>query len=103
MIKKIDLDDQYLQIVFSILKNHLPKNAKVWMFGSRVTGKAKPFSDIDLLIDLDAPVPLSLIAKINIAFDESELPFKVDIADAATISKEFNQNISDQLVPLLLS
>jgi predicted nucleotidyltransferase len=98
MIKKINLEDQHLQIISSILNSHLPKNAKIWMFGSRVVGKAKPFSDIDLLIDLGKPAPLSLIGKLNLAFEESELPYKVDLADASTITHEFKQKIKDQLV-----
>lgn len=100
MMKKIDLDDQHLQIIYSILGDHLPENTTVWMFGSRVTGQAKPFSDVDLLIDMNAPAPLSLLAKLSLAFEESILPFKVDLADASTISQEFKKNIVDQRVLL---
>ena len=100
MIKKIDLANQHLQTILTILDSNLPNHAKVWLFGSRATGKAKPFSDVDLLIDLNAPAPLSLLAKLSTAFEESKLPFKVDIADASVISKEFKHNIKDQLISL---
>jgi uncharacterized protein len=45
----IDITDKNLNIVKKILAKHVP-NYEVWAFGSRVSGKAKKFSDLDLVI-----------------------------------------------------
>lgn len=100
MKNKIDLQPEYLAIVKSVLQYHLPSNATVWLFGSRAQGRAKKYSDIDLLIDLGMPISLEKLAKLNFAFEESNLPYKVDIADAATISPLFRENIESQLIRL---
>lgn len=98
MKKKIDLDFKYLEIIIQILHKQLPTNAKVYCFGSRTMNRAKPFSDIDILIDIGQPLSLALITSLNIDFDESLLPYKVDIADAHSISEEFHHAIQDQLI-----
>ena len=82
------------------MNQHLPSNAKIWLFGSRVRGEAKKFSDVDLLIDLGKPISIETLSKLNLAFEESLLPYKVDIADAMTISETFRKNIQSQLIPL---
>jgi len=43
------LDGTELAIVKAILARHVP-DAVVWVFGSRATGKAKKYSDLDLCI-----------------------------------------------------
>jgi uncharacterized protein len=71
----------------------LPSQAKVWAFGSRAKGTAKPYSDLDLVIDLGEIATLSLLAKLANDFEETTLPFKVDIVDWQSISEPFQNNI----------
>ncbi len=75
-------------IIAAILREHVPE-ATVLAFGSRVTGRAKPFSDLDLVIDAAHPLSLSCTADLTEAFTESDLPFRVDIVDWATTRPEF--------------
>ncbi|MDD2725311.1 MAG: nucleotidyltransferase domain-containing protein [Methylovulum sp.] len=89
---KLDLSPQDWDEVRQILKTHVPDYA-VWAFGSRVTGKAKPYSDLDLAIITQQPLSLSVIAALNEAFDESNLAIRVDIVDWAAISEEFQKII----------
>ena len=86
----IYLEPEQLKIVANILQEHIP-NKKVMVFGSRVSGSIKPFSDLDLCIMGD--IALSLIESSNLkeAFSESDLPFRVDIVDWATITPEFRE------------
>lgn len=102
MNKHIDIKPEYLNTVKDILRSHLPPHAKTWLFGSRASGKAKTYSDIDLLIDLGEPIPLEILANLTLAFEESNLPYKVDLADAAAINKTFHDNIKEQLILLTL-
>ena len=61
--------------------------------------KLQPFSDLALLV-LGAPLCAQLRGTLEEAFDESDLPFRVDIAEAATLSPEFRARIEPQAVAL---
>lgn len=89
------ISDHEWQQVNSILQRFLPEN-EVWAFGSRVNGNAKPYSDLDLAIISQQPIPLPLLAEVAEAFSESDLPWKVDLVDWATTSERFRQVIAAQ-------
>ncbi len=80
-------------MVRQILKAHLPNDAAVHAFGSRTTGRAKPWSDLDLVIDAGLPLSLECLAALAEAFDESALPWKVDLVDRSNVSSEFGKLI----------
>ena len=65
----IDVDPDHWTIVRDILKKHIPQY-EVWAFGSRATGKAKTFSDLDLAIITKHPIPLQVSADLKNAFSE---------------------------------
>lgn len=100
MTPSIDLKPEYFEIINDIIRRCLLSDPKIWIFGSRTQGTAKPFSDIDLLIDVGRPISIHELSALNNSFDESLLPYKVDIADAWTITGEFRAKIRDQLVSL---
>ena len=93
----LDIADAELAIVKSILKRYVP-DANVWAFGSRVTGKAKKFSDLDLCVQLETPLGVDRASALSEAFAESDLPWKVDVVDWATTSEAFRQIIERQRV-----
>ena len=80
------------QIVQQILQQLLAGYV-VWAFGSRVGGPCKDFSDLDLAVISDRPLPLPLMAELSEAFSESDLPWKVDVVDWATTNAAFQQRI----------
>ena len=88
----IDIRPDHWEIVRGILKKHVPQYT-VWAFGSRATWKAKEFSDLDLAIITDQPLPLSISASLSEDFSESDLPYKVDVVDWATTSESFRKII----------
>ena len=79
------LTEEQLCSVRAIIDSVLP-GAEVWVFGSRATGHARPFSDLDLL--LTQPRSLSWLQRADLrdAFEASELPFKVDVVEAEGLS-----------------
>lgn len=91
-LNKLNINREELAIVRNILDQHLPDRT-VWAFGSRVTGKARPYSDLDLAIVDKQPLPLDKMADLVEAFDESDLPFKVDIVDWAKTDEAFREII----------
>ena len=88
----IDLSPENWQIVRDILKRYVP-DREVWAFGSRAKWTAKEFSDLDIAIIGDKPLSIALTADLREAFQESALPFKVDIVDWANITPSFRQVI----------
>lgn len=88
----IDLDPKSLVIVKKILQKHLP-GVEVRVFGSRVTGKAKQFSDLDLVIISDKSVSIKKINELKYEFSNSDLPIMIDLVDWNTISEEFREKI----------
>lgn len=93
----IDLPQQHLNMVKSILNKHLPK-VPVWVFGSRIKGTAKPYSDLDLAIVGQNKIPLPLYFKILDDFEESLLPIRVDVIDWHRIDDSFKKIIENQHV-----
>lgn len=94
MTGQIDITPEEQAIVLRILNEIVP-DREVRVFGSRVTGKAKPFSDLDLAIMGDGPLPLETRARLEEAFSESELPWKVDVLDWKLAEIEFQKIIHE--------
>lgn len=88
----IDLAFPHLEIVRQILAQHTPQFT-VWVFGSRVSGTVKPHSDLDLAVLTDHPLDLNDLGNLREAFENSDLPIRVDIVDWSTITDEFRDVI----------
>jgi type I restriction enzyme S subunit len=93
----IDVRPDHWRIVRDILRRHVPDH-EVWAFGSRTGGRAKPYSDLDLAVIGDRPLPLEVSAALAEDFSESDLPWKVDIVDWATTGESFRKIIRDSRV-----
>ena len=91
----IDVHPHDLEMVMGILARHIP-DREVRVMGSRLTGRAKPFSDLDLVIMGDEPLSLCARGGLRDAFDDSSLPFAVDLAEWATASEAFRRVIAGQ-------
>lgn len=96
----INLTPQQLADVLGILGAIVPQR-EIRAFGSRVTGNARPFSDLDLAIMGDEPLDFQTFAALKDAFAESNLPFRVDLVDWASTSLTFRNIISEQFQELL--
>jgi len=96
-LKTIDIEPENLVIVTNILLRHVP-NRTVRAFGSRVTGTARTFSDLDLVVKGDIPLSLRMVSALKGDFTESDLPFKVDIVDWATTKEPFREIIEKNYV-----
>lgn len=93
----IDTDPEHWAIVRGILQKHVPQH-EVWAFGSRARHTAKPYSDLDLAVIGDQPLPLSVSAALADDFSDSDLPWKVDVVDWATTSTAFRAIIEQYKV-----
>ena len=91
----IQLSEEHRAIVAQILAAF---PYQFYVFGSRAKNTAKSLSDLDLCIKNDEAIPLSTLAEIDAAFEESDLPFKVDVKVWGALSKRFQALIKDDLI-----
>ena len=98
-VPPIALEPREWEEVSAILRTHLP-DVRVWAFGSRATGRrVRRFSDLDLVVEGEE-LTLTQAALLREAFDESRLPFKVDVAELGSLTPEFRSRIEGDLVLL---
>ena len=89
-----DISLLHMRIIKLILKKYLPNGTKVWIFGSRVKKTKKKYSDLDLAIDMNhQKLSIKLLSQLDHAFDESDLPYKVDIVDWNDLDNSFREMI----------
>jgi len=93
----LDLPVDHLAEVRQLLRAHLP-GCRVCAFGSRVTGKARRFSDLDLAVMTETPLDWRALEALKDAVAESDLPFMVDVLDWAVTAETFRRTIAPQLV-----
>lgn len=91
----IDLQPEDLLIVQEILARHVP-DCEVRVFGSRINGLAKAFSDLDLVIVCAEPLSRELLGRIEFAFEDSYLPFRVDVLDWWDLDEAFRTVIQNR-------
>lgn len=84
----IEISEQERETILSILNRYIP-DAEAWVFGSRIKGTFKSYSDLDLLIIGKEKMSINSMGELREAFQESDLPFRVDLVDWHRISPEF--------------
>ena len=89
---QIELLARDLETLRTILARHVP-GREVCVIGSRVSGRAKPSSDLDLVIMGDVPMLLTVRGALRDDLDKSNLPFAVDLVEWASASDGFRRLI----------
>lgn len=93
----IDLPTQHLSTVKHILQQVAP-GVTVFAFGSRVNGRAKKHSDLDLGLEAQQSLDWQQMARLREAFDESDLPIRVDVVDWAACSPTFKASVNIRIL-----
>ena len=96
MTSPVDLRPDHLEIVQGILREHLPVGVKVWVFGSRANWSAKDSSDLDLALEGEARLSHKVLGALKDAFEDSALPYTVDVVDLNRIADSFRQIVESQ-------
>ena len=91
----IDITPTQLETVKRILAELVP-GYEVRAFGSRVTPAAKDYSDLDLAVVGASPLDSDTLRLLQEAFEESDLPIRVDVLDWSAISESFRKVIDTQ-------
>ncbi|EKE06426.1 MAG: hypothetical protein ACD_19C00014G0040 [uncultured bacterium] len=80
--------DEFKKLVFRHLDDSI---YRAFIFGSRATGTNRKYSDLDLGIIAKTKVPTSKIFDLENEFDQSNLPYKVDVVDFNNVSENFKK------------
>ncbi len=84
----------YLQQSKHIVAKQLAGHAvDAYLFGSRAKGTATRHSDIDIALFSKSIMPLALASHLRETFEESTIPYQVDIVDLSTVSENFRKKV----------
>ena len=95
----LDIREEHARILRDVLRKLLPPQARAYVFGSRVHGSARRYSDLDLALEWSGPLGLDRLGAIAEALSESDIPYKVDIVDLATVDPSFRARIAQDCIP----
>ena len=74
-----------------MLERHLP-NTAAWVYGSRAKWTSRPQSDLDLVV-FATPEQNRRVSNLREAFEESNLPFRVDLFVWDNVPEQFRKQI----------
>lgn len=111
-IDGIDLSPQHIQtvcrILHSVLDHPITSNdtanhqgVQAWVFGSRATGHARLYSDLDILISEPQLLNWRARADLTDAFEASSLPFKVDVVEQARLAPGIATRVLNERLRLI--
>jgi len=95
----IDLENKHLELVKAILRRHLT-HYEVYAFGSRVTNRARKYSDLDLVIRGERAIEWQTLENIKDDLSFSNLPILIDVMDWNKLSESFLAAITNELEKL---
>lgn len=78
------------------------QKARVFLFGSRSTGKFQKFSDIDLLYvqGHNSPLPRHFIYSILSEIENSSFPCKVDLVKDSELALNYKDSVDKEKIEL---
>ena len=95
----IDITTEQSKIVLELLERHLP-NTTAWVYGSRAKWTSRPQSDLDLVV-FATPEQSGRVSDLREAFEESNLPFRVDLFVWDAVPGQFRKHIKRDHVVLV--
>ena len=100
MTSPVDIRPDHLEIMQGILREHLPMGVKVWVFGSRANWTTKDSSDLDIALEGENKLSHKLLGALKDTFEDSTLPYTVDVVDLHAVSHDFKKIVEEQRVAL---
>jgi len=92
--QEISITPEQRQTVLALLGRYLPGTA-AWAYGSRVKQTWRPASDLDLVV-FSTPEQRPRVYDLREAFEESSLPFRVDLFVWDDIPEYFHEQIQEK-------
>ncbi|MCK9365393.1 MAG: nucleotidyltransferase domain-containing protein [Syntrophales bacterium] len=79
------------------LREHIPAQAPIYLYGSRARGNNRWNSDYDLWID--GEIPVSILRALNDELEESFVPFRVEIVTTPQLTGRFGERVKQDAIP----
>ncbi len=95
--RAIDITGEEREVILDLLHQHLP-GVKAWVYGSRAKRTSRPESDLDLVV-FAPPEQSPKVGDLREAFEESNLPFRVDLFVWDEVPESFRDQIEEDSVP----
>ena len=95
----VDIAVEQRKTLLVLLARCLP-NTTAWVYGSRVKWTSRPESDLDLVV-FATPEQAGRVADLKEAFEESNLPFRVDLFVWDEVPEQFRKQIDAEHVVLV--
>ena len=100
-MQKFGLEKRHLEFVKHILTKYVHDgSAKFYIFGSRAKGNYRKYSDIDIAIESNNFTD-EIKSKLEFEFENSTLPYEVDVINLNSITEKFKSLIKDDLIELV--
>ena len=97
--RPIDITASQRKTILALLERYLPSTT-AWAYGSRVARTSRPQSDLDMVV-FATPEQNDQVADLREAFEESDLPFRVDLFAWDSVPEEFRKRIEAEHVVLI--
>ena len=99
MNQAIDITTNQRKAILVLLGKYLP-NTTAWVYGSRVKWTSRQQSDLDMVV-FATPEQHRMVSNLKEAFEESNLPFRVDLFLWDEIPEKFHKEIEGEHVVLV--
>ena len=97
--RTIDITTEQRKTILALLERYLP-GAAAWVYGSRAKWTSRPQSDLDLMV-FPASEQHDRVGALREAFEESNLPFQVDLFVWDEVPDSFRKQIETERVVLI--
>lgn len=96
-MEKLTIDPAVQTKLIAVLNALFPE-AKMYLFGSFATNKARPYSDVDIALDAGQKIDLRRISEAKSMLRESSIPYTIDLVDVHRLPEEMRSQISKEWI-----
>ncbi|MBY0353960.1 nucleotidyltransferase domain-containing protein [Candidatus Babeliales bacterium] len=89
--------ETYQEKLLEIINKHIP-GCSVYLFGSRARNTHREGADIDLAIDCEKKIDISMLFKIASDIEDSNVPVFVDLVDLQDASPDLKNEIMNDRI-----
>ncbi len=90
----IDRSEAYIR---QTLREHIPSQARIYLYGSRAHGNNRWNSDYDLWID--GEISDRILGELSEELEESFVPFRVEIVTTRQLTGHFGERVKQEARP----
>lgn len=95
------IEDKWITLIKKVVHSYIPDQSyRVFIFGSRAEGTSRRWSDVDIGLLGPKKIDLFTILAIKEDLQESDLPYRVDVVDFSSASKDFTRVAAQNVIYL---